>query len=83
MRKILEIRNPNFEIRNKLEIRVPKYLNAQKARFSFSAVLIFHRLFRISVFEIRVSRRCAWFRLRRVGGVPFEPVFGAALLEHR
>jgi hypothetical protein len=40
MHKISEIRNPKFEIRNKLEIQMRKYLNAQKTRFSFSAVLI-------------------------------------------
>jgi len=64
MHKISEIRNPKFEIRNKLEIRMRKYLNAQKTRFSFSAVLI---SLIVSGFEIRVSRRWAWFRLRRGG----------------
>jgi len=38
MRKILEIRNPKFEIRNKLEIRMRKYPNAQKASYLFRLI---------------------------------------------
>jgi hypothetical protein len=54
-------------IRNKLKIRMREYFKRSEGLFSFSAILIFHQLFRFSRFEIRVSRRRAWFRLRRVG----------------
>jgi len=57
-------RNPKSEVRNpkQVKIRMRKYSNVQRACFfgcfDFSSI--------VSDFEIRDSRRCAWFRLRRV-----------------
>jgi len=66
--KCARCRNPKSEVRNPKQV---KNTNAEifkrsEGLFSFSAVLIFHQLFRISGFEIRISRRSSWFRLRRV-----------------
>jgi hypothetical protein len=67
--KCARFRNPKSEVRNPKQV---KNSNAEifkraEGMLSFSAVLIFHQLFRISGLEIRISRQCAWFRLRRVG----------------
>ena len=59
-----EIRNSNLETNRKSERR-------EKFKPPASRLLLFElsafMLFRISSFEIRISRRSFWFRLRRVG----------------
>ena len=59
-----EIRNSNFETNRKSELR-------EKFKSPASRLLLFElsafMLFRISSFEIRISRRSFWFRFRQVG----------------
>jgi hypothetical protein len=63
--KCARFRNPKSEVRNPKQVKntIAEIFKRSEGLFSFSAVLIFHQLFRISGFEIRVSRRWAWFRL--------------------
>jgi hypothetical protein len=85
MRKITEIRNPKLESRNKAKIRTRKKIQTSGVQTASFRAFRFHVVSDCLMsacglgtsFEIRISRRSFWFRLRRAGELSPGTLVGA------